>query len=199
MDIILNFTTNENNISLPAKLIRSKRKSVGISVNPGGEIIIRAPHFLSQNAILSFVEQKSEWILSAYNKQKDRLPAKATKKDAATLALEKRYRDAAKEYIPKRVEYYHSFTGGSYEKITIRDQKTRWGSCSSKGTLSFNYRLMLAPPRVLDYVVVHELCHLTHMNHSANFWNMVASILPEYKEYRKWLKDNGHTLHVSFK
>lgn len=110
------------------------------------------------------------------------------------MALEKRYRDAAKEYIPKRVEYYHEFTGGTYHKITIRDQKTRWGSCSSNGTLSFNYRLMLAPPRVLDYVVVHELCHLTHMNHSTDFWNMVASILPDYKEYRKWLRDNGHTL-----
>lgn len=197
MDIILNFSKNGNNISLPATLVRSKRKTVGISVQPGGEIIIRAPRLLPQTAVLSFVYQKTDWILSAYNNQKDRKPQdKNFPKDAATLALEKRYRDAAKEYIPKRVEYYHSLTGGKYEKITIRDQKTRWGSCSSNGTLSFNYRLMLAPPRVLDYVVVHELCHLTHMNHSADFWNMVASILPEYKEYRKWLKDNGHTLSL---
>lgn len=197
MDIILNFSKNGNDISLPAQIIRSKRKTVGISVKPGGEIIIRAPRFLPQAAVLSFVYQKTDWILSAYANQKDRLPQdKDTPKDSATLALEKRYRDAAKEYIPKRVEYYHAFTGGSYEKITIRDQKTRWGSCSANGTLSFNYRLMLAPPRVLDYVVVHELCHLTHMNHSKAFWDMVASILPEYKEYRKWLKDNGHTLHV---
>ena len=197
MDIILNFGKNENKISLPATIIRSKRKTVGISVKPGGEIIIRAPRLLPQAAVLSFVYQKTDWILKAYENQKNRTPRdKKTPKDTATLALEKRYRDAAKEYIPKRVEYYHSLTGGNYEKITIRDQKPRWGSCSSNGTLSFNYRLMLAPPRVLDYVVVHELCHLTHMNHSPAFWDMVASILPEYKEYRKWLTDNGHTLHV---
>lgn len=197
MDIILNFSKNGNDISLPAQIIRSKRRTVGISIKPGGEIIIRAPRLLPQAAILAFVYQKADWILSAYDNQKDRAPlATDAPKDAATLALEKRYRDAAKEYIPKRVEYYHSFTGGDYNKITIRDQKTRWGSCSANGTLSFNYRLMLAPPRVLDYVVVHELCHLTHMNHSKAFWDMVASILPDYKEYRTWLKDNGHTLHV---
>lgn len=197
MDIILNFSQNENNLSLPAKLIRSKRKTIGISVKPGGEIIIRAPRLLPKAAILSFAYEKADWILTSYEKQKIRpVPAKDGPKDAATRALEKRYRDAAKEYIPKRVKYYHELTGGNYNKITIRDQKTRWGSCSSNGTLSFNYRLMLAPPRVLDYVVVHELCHLTHMNHSTDFWNMVASILPNYKEYRKWLKDNGHTLQL---
>ena len=197
MDIILNFSKNENHISLPAQIIRSKRKSVGISVKPGGQIIIRAPKWLPKSAILASVYPKADWILSAYENQKNKQPANANMpKDHATLALEKRYRDAAKEYIPKRVEFYHSLTGGSYKKITIRDQKTRWGSCSSTGTLSFNYRLMLAPPRVLDYVVVHELCHLTYMNHSKDFWNMVASILPEYKEYKKWLKENGHTLHV---
>lgn len=197
MNIILNFSKNGNDISLPAQIIRTKRKTVGISVKPGGEIIIRAPRLLPQAAILSFVYQKTDWILNAYDNQKDRLPQSADiSKDTATLALEKRYREAAREYIPKRVEYYHTLTGGNYSKITIRDQKTRWGSCSSNGTLSFNYRLMLAPPRVLDYVVVHELCHLTHMNHSIEFWDMVGSILPEYKEYRKWLKDNGHTLQV---
>lgn len=197
MDIILNFTTNEKQLSLPASIVRSSRKTVGISIRPGGEIIIRAPRFLPESVILSYVYEKSDWIVSAWEKQKDRMPhTDDIPKDAAVAALEKRYRDAAKEYIPKRVEYYHALTGGQYQKITIRDQKTRWGSCSSSGTLSFNYRLMLAPPRVLDYVVVHELCHLTHMNHSAAFWEMVASILPDYKEYRKWLRENGDSLHV---
>lgn len=112
--------------------------------------------------------------------------------------MDERFRKAAKEYFPKRVAYYHTLTGGNYTKITIRDQKTRWGSCSSNGTLSFNYRLMFAPPRILDYVVVHELCHLTHMNHSKDFWNMVASILPEYKTYRKWLKEHGRELNIAY-
>ena len=99
-------------------------------------------------------------------------------------ALENRYRNAAKDYFTKRVAYYHTLTGGVYHTITVRDQKSRWGSCSSRGTLSFNYRLMFAPPRVLDYVVVHELCHLTHMNHSKDFWNMVRQIMPDYKIYK---------------
>ncbi len=109
-------------------------------------------------------------------------------------ALENRYRNAAKDYFTKRVAYYHTLTGGVYHTITVRDQKSRWGSCSSRGTLSFNYRLMFAPPRVLDYVVVHELCHLTHMNHSKDFWNMVRQIMPDYKIYKEWLREHGHEL-----
>lgn len=181
---------------LPAALIKSKRRSLGITIKPGGEIIIRAPKFMPNSTILSQVQEKSAWILKTYEKQRQIEPTPhSEEKSHQTLALEKRYRDAAKDYIPKRVEYYHTFTGGDYQKITIRDQKTRWGSCSSNGTLSFSFRLMLAPPRVLDYVVVHELCHLTHMNHSKEFWNMVEDILPDYKEHRKWLKENGHTLY----
>lgn len=99
-------------------------------------------------------------------------------------AFEKRYRQAAASYFPMRVSYYHQFTGGTYSRITIRGQHTRWGSCSSRGTLSFNWRLMMAPPKVLDYVVVHELCHLKHMDHSRNFWNAVAEVMPDYKEQK---------------
>lgn len=109
-------------------------------------------------------------------------------------ALKKRYRSAARSMLESRVAHYHQFTGGHYTSVTVRDQKTRWGSCSSRGTLSFNYRLIFAPPAVLDYVVVHELCHLTHMNHSKDFWNMVESVLPCYREQRKWLREHGSEL-----
>lgn len=111
--------------------------------------------------------------------------------------LEKRYRNAARKLLETRVAFYHARTGGRYTSITVRDQKTRWGSCSSRGTLSFNYRLIFAPPQVLDYVVVHELCHLTHMNHSKDFWNKVASVMPEYKVYRLWLKEHGQELTLT--
>ncbi len=110
--------------------------------------------------------------------------------------FDNRYRNAAKEHFTKRVEHFLPLTGGSYTKITIRDQKTRWGSRSSSGTLSFNYRLMYAPPRVLDYVVLHELCHITHMNHSKEFWDMVASIMPDYKVCKQWLKEHGTELNA---
>ncbi len=109
---------------------------------------------------------------------------------------EKRYRKAARLRMEERTAFFHKITGGSYTSITIRDQKTRWGSCSSSGTLSFNYRLIFAPPAILDYVVVHELCHLTHMNHSKDFWNMVESVLPDYKERRQWLKEHGQELNL---
>lgn len=111
--------------------------------------------------------------------------------------LEKRYRNAARAKFESRVAYYHQLTGGNYTSITVRDQRSRWGSCSSRGTLSFNYRLIFAPPMILDYVVVHELCHLTHMNHSKDFWDMVAGIMPEHKTYRKWLRDHGHELNLT--
>lgn len=111
--------------------------------------------------------------------------------------LEKRYRSAARTKFEQRCAYYRALTGGRYTSITIRDQKTRWGSCSSRGTLSFNYRLIFAPSAVLDYVVVHELCHLTHMNHSKEFWNMVGSVMPDYKVYRRWLRDHGQELSLT--
>ena len=196
MNITLTLSHEGKIYKLPANLIKSNRRSVGINIKPGGEITIRAPYLMPNSMVLSFVKEKEAWIIKTYLKQSTITPAPAhEEKSHQTLALEKRYRDAATDYIPKRVAYYHEFTGGNYQKITIRDQKTRWGSCSANGTLSFSFRLMMAPPRVLDYVVVHELCHLTHMNHSKDFWNMVQSILPDYKEHRKWLKENGHTLH----
>ena len=108
--------------------------------------------------------------------------------------LTKRYRSAARTMFEQRCAYYCQYTGGHYTSITVRDQKTRWGSCSSRGTLSFNYRLVFAPQTVLDYVVVHELCHLTHMNHSRDFWNLVGSVMPDYKSHRKWLKEHGGEL-----
>lgn len=113
--------------------------------------------------------------------------------------FDNRYRSAAKTHFTNRVQHFIPLTGGTYTRITIRDQKTRWGSRSSSGTLSFNYRLLYAPARVLDYVVVHELCHITHMNHSREFWNMVGSILPDYQECRDWLKTHGGELTAEHK
>ena len=93
-----------------------------------------------------------------------------------------------------RVAYYAEKLGVSYGKITLRQQKTRWGSCAANGKLNFNWLLILAPPEVLDYVVVHELCHRMEMNHSQAFWKEVEKILPDYRERQKWLKDNGWRL-----
>ena len=104
----------------------------------------------------------------------------------------------ALKVIPERVEYFAKVIGVTYGKITIRNQKTRWGSCSSKGNLNFNCLLMLAPSEVLDYVVVHELCHRKQMNHSKAFWLEVEKVLPIYKEVRKWLKEEGSQMITLF-
>jgi hypothetical protein len=103
----------------------------------------------------------------------------------------KALKKAAAEKIPERVKFFAPIVGADYGKITIRSQRTRWGSCSARGDLSFNCLLMLCPGDVLDYVVVHELCHRKQMNHSAAFWSEVERVLPDYKSRRKWLKDNG--------
>ena len=134
-----------------------------------------------------------DMFLRAYRKMQEALPhSDLTQQQRA--ALETRYRKAAKEYFAARVAYYEPIIGVTHNSISIRDQKTRWGSCSSNGNLNFNWRLMLAPPRVLDYVVVHELCHRKEMNHSKAFWHTVEMVLPDYKELRKWLRENGRTL-----
>ena len=181
---------------LPYTLIRSSRKSCSISIDQDGQIKVRVPLRISEKEINHLLIDKRLWIITKYlevqEKQKHRPVSDLT--DVQRAALERRYIAAAKDYFPKRATYFVQLTGGSFSRITIRDQKTRWGSCSAKGTLSFNWRLMLAPPAILDYVVVHELCHLTYMNHSAAFWEKVKSVYPDYRTARKWLKDHGHEL-----
>ncbi len=185
------------------QIIRSKRKTCSIELNPDGTFTVRIPLYGRNSDVTRILKEKQFWIGNKLEKwhqyQQTKPPSQYT--EVQKQALEKRYREAAKDYIPKRVAYYadayahlihHPYTG-----ITTRDQKTRWGSCSSRGTLSFNWRLMLAPPAILDYVVVHELCHLEHMNHSKDFWQCVEIILPDYKERRKWLKEHGQELTFS--
>lgn len=184
---------------LPYTLVRSSRKSCAISIDPEGQITVRVPSVISQKEIDHLLVEKRIWIITKYleaEKQRQNRPV-SNLTDVQRIALEKRYIAAAKEYIPKRAAYFVQFTGGSYNRITIRDQKTRWGSCSARGTLSFNWRLMLAPPTIADYVIVHELCHLTHMNHSADFWQKVESVYPDYRTARKWLKDHGNELVIN--
>jgi predicted metal-dependent hydrolase len=109
-------------------------------------------------------------------------------------ALEAWYHRKAKEKILERVGYFQDRLTKQPNRIVIKDQKKRWGSCSSKGNLNFNWRIVMAPLVIIDYIVVHEMCHLVHLNHSKEFWNLVGEILPDYKEMKKWLKINGFRL-----
>ena len=180
-------------------VIRSNRKTVAIQVNSDLSVTVRAPYSASEKDIEEILKKKEAWIskhIEKIKKTKERLEAESTEK----LTREKviALAEEALKIIPARVEYFAKVIGVTYGKITIRNQKTRWGSCSSKGNLNFNCLLMLAPPEVLDYVVVHELCHRKQMNHSKAFWLEVEKVLPDYKEARKWLKEEGSQMITLF-
>lgn len=169
-------------------LIRSDRKTIGMQIKDG-KVIVRAPMRLSKRAIDKFVARHADWIEKHLTKASagNSLPPLG---EAEHKVLIQR----AKQIIPARVAHYAPLIGVEYGRITIRTQKTRWGSCSSKGNLNFNCLLMLAPPQVLDSVVVHELCHRKHMNHSAAFYAEIERVMPDYKARHAWLKQNGSAL-----
>ena len=175
--------------SISYKVIRSNRKTVALQVKDGN-VIVRAPYLMSDPDIQKFVEKNSDWVMKSLKKEEDR---KEKLKDIEPLSMEdiQKLADKALKVIPERVAYYAPKVGVTYGGITIRNQKTRWGSCSSKGNLNFNCLLMLTPPEVIDSVVVHELCHRKEMNHSKRFYDEVLRVYPEHKKWDKWLKDNG--------
>ena len=171
-------------------VIKSKRKSISVEVNSRAEVIVRAPRWMPNYKIAEFVEKHRDFIGKSVAKMERRKEALAkipriSDAERKGLALQ------AAEVIPQRVRFYAQMIGVTYNKITIRNQRTRWGSCSVKGNLNFNLALMRVPPQALDYVVVHELCHRLEMNHSDRFWREVEKAFPEYKTWRKWLRDNG--------
>lgn len=174
------------------EIIRSDRKTVAIQVKDG-KIIVRAPLRATLAEIDKVVIDNSAWI--------DKQMQKAQARNAQHQGLVplspgelQALADRALEVIPPRVKYYAEKIGVTYGRITIRNQRSRWGSCSSKGNLNFNCLLMLAPPEVLDSVIVHELCHRKQMNHSAQFYAEVERVFPEYRKWHGWLKQHGESL-----
>ena len=173
---------------LSYQIIRSARKTVSIQVKPDGQVIVRCPRRMRGDDIRRFVESKAAWIAKHLATCPGQETPKLNKRELEQL------RAQAKDLVAARVRYYAPIVGVTYSRITIRAQHTRWGSCSSKGNLNFNCLLAMTPPAVLDYVVVHELCHRKEMNHSDAFWKAVEEILPDYKACREWLKVNGNNL-----
>ena len=173
-------------------VIKSNRKTVAIQVDSDMRVIVRAPRCATQKDINRVLKENEAWIYKHMEQIKKR------KEQYDALALEKFTNEEINELanqaltmIPERVAYFAKLVGVDYGRITIRNQRTRWGSCSSKGNLNFNCLLMLAPLDVLDYVVVHELCHRKEMNHSKAFWTEVEKVIPNYKEAVRWLKEEG--------
>lgn len=178
-------------------LIRSRRKSLGIEIKGAGDLYVRSPARMPLSEIHRMIEKNQNWIddhvekrQAIFEKQKDSLYGEM-RLDENEI---KRLTNLAKETIPPRVELFAKSMGVDYGRITIRHQKTRWGSCSGKGNLNFNCLLMLTPPEVQEYVIVHELCHRKEMNHSYRFWAEVEDVLPDYRVQEQWLKTNGGAL-----
>ena len=169
--------------NIPYRVIRSSRRTVSLQIVPGGEVLVRCPKRMSNGDIRRFVESKSGWIEKHLEKQTAaaRLPAFS---DGQLQALASQ----ARQTVPERVAYFAPLVGVTYGRITIRSQHTLWGSCSSKGNLNFNCLLMLTPPEVLDYVVVHELCHLLERGHGPRFHALMDTFMPDWKERRAKLR-----------
>ena len=172
---------------------RSKRKSAAIKITADMQIVVFVPLYVSNNEIERLVISKSKWIDEHMLKVQSTIDERS-KLEKITSEQIKELADQAVEYIPKRVKYYAENENFVYNKITIKNLVSRWGSCSTKGNLNFNCLLMLTPDYVIDYIVVHELCHLREMNHSEKFWAEVEKIMPDYQRAVLWLKQNGGNL-----
>ncbi|MBB6520688.1 M48 family metallopeptidase [Pseudoteredinibacter isoporae] len=214
------------------QLIRSKRKSLAVTIEHG-QVIVRAPMRLARAEIQAFVLQKQDWILRKVKEQTaqlaeipqrryvdgeyfplrgrslclrvhqrhshtrrigDELYTPVAKPEHIAERVQAWYRKEAKRVLSAKAEGVAARLGLSIAEVKVRKNKRRWGHCTSKGVLQFNWLIMLAPESVIDYLVAHEVCHLRHFNHSPAFWRLVENCEPGYHEAQDWLKQNGHLL-----
>lgn len=242
-----------NNEMIQVHIIRSKRKTVCMSVNKDGSVTVKAPlRYPTDKEISDFVEQKIDWILKQRAIQEDREDMRlvrrfetdysfpylgeerlvemqrgkknefsyengkiviktpfygalendyeAEENNAAIEKLQndlkKWYKKQATDYITKRVEYYKDIVGVTVNSVSIKSRKSQWGSCDSNGDVTFSWRLVMARPEAIDYVVIHELCHRKHMDHSRAFWNQVQTYMPDFKKQKQWLEENSVNLNI---
>ena len=174
------------------ELIRSSRKTISAQIK-NGRLILRVPRRATKVQIEAFLHTHRRWIETHLVQSREQM-AQAADLPKLSPADIQTLKARAREVIPERVAYYAPLVGVSVGTITIRCQKTLWGSCTGKGNLSFNCLLMLAPPEVLDSVVVHELCHRKEMNHSQRFYDEVLRVMPDYHRHHQWLRDQGQML-----
>ncbi len=176
-----------NNQKVVYQVRKSQRaRHINLTVKRNAQIVVTIPSYLNkyEETVENFICQKSHWILKrrAYFKNRPRIIPEPNRKDY----LE--YKELSRQIAEKKLAYFNTFYGFSFKKIFIRNQTTRWGSCSSQRNLNFNYRIIFLPEKWCDYVIVHELCHLKELNHSSRFWNLVAKTIPEHKEIRKKMR-----------
>ena len=172
-------------------IVRSHRKTISLQIQEDGTLLIRAPLRMTDAVIFDFIQSHQQWIEKHVSAMEQRRVEKApafTAEEIRAMAEETR------RFLPPLLDQYSRAIGVRPSRMTVRSQKTRWGSCSSQGGLNFNCLLALTPDNIRRYVVIHELCHLREMNHSPAFWNLVASQMPDYRKAKEWLKTEGKKL-----
>lgn len=242
-----------NSETIQVHIVRSKRKTICMSVNKDGSVTVKAPRlYPTDKEIEKFVESKAEWVVLQRNRQQEREDMKlvrrfeteysfpylgeerlvemqsakktsityqdekiiiktpayeslsedyeakenAEKIDKLTTDLKKWYKKQAYTYVSKRVDYYKEIVGVTVTSVSIKNRKSQWGSCDSNGNLTFSWRLVMARPEAIDYVVIHELCHRKYMDHSKQFWNEVQKYMPNFKAQKQWLEENSVNLNI---
>ena len=174
---------------IPYEIVYSARKTLAVQVKADGSVVVRAPKRMAKYKIESFLKEKQDWILS--HRERALAASEQKKANGLTEAERKAALQRAAEMLAEKTARFAKEMGVTYGRITIREQKTRWGSCSSAGNLNYNWKLVLMPERVMDYVVIHELAHREEMNHSTRFYAVVAQQMPDYKVWQSWLKEHG--------
>jgi len=169
-------------------LIRSERKTISIQVQADGAVTVRAPRRMDRRQIDEAVARHAGWIEKKRQGAAKAAPAPEQRLSGQELA---ELKEQARADLTERVRRLAPAVGVSWSGISIRSQRTRWGSCTAKGVLNFNCLLMLCPPEIRDYVVLHELCHRLQMNHSKAFWAEVSRVMPDWPARRRWLRQNG--------
>lgn len=163
-----------------------------MQIKPGGEVVVSKPFFFPMLLVHKFLKEKERWILEKIEKQKTTPPNQPLQRGGSRVAYKKN-KELARKIVEEKLKFWKTFykenfgVNFSYNKVAIKNTKTRWGSCSSKKNLNFSYKIFELPNELQDYLIVHELCHLQHMNHSKNFWKTVSLGIPMFKQARSTL------------
>lgn len=171
--------------------VSRKAKRLRLSVYCDGAFVVTTPRNLQSNVIERFIIKKSQWVLDKidyFSGFANSFKVKNTKADFL------KHKETAQKLAEMKVAKFNKIYKFGFNKINIKNQKTRWGSCSKKGNLNFNYKLLFLPEKVRDYIVVHELCHLKEFNHSRKFWNLVAQTFPDHREIKTELRKHSMNL-----
>lgn len=195
VDYIYHFLFSMEEINLKDQKIKysirksKKARRLRLVIYCDGSMVLTLPQFFPESSAQKFLFQKADWILKKleYFRSKESWVSQLPK-IRMTKGDYKKNKARALLLVNDRLEHYSRIYDLSYKKISIRNQKTRWGSCSRNGNLSFNYKIIYLPDNLADYIIVHELCHLGQFNHSRKFWELVAKTIPEHKKLRKEVK-----------